>query len=316
MASDGTKLVSVIIPVWNGQETIDRAISSALQQEGVDVEVVVTDDCSTDNTASIVQGFGDSRVRYGKTSKNSGPSAARNLGLATARGAYISVLDADDYFEPGRMQRLVGVLENSDAALVADNMTLLNATTGEKSRYLENCDNKEPRRISLDEYFVENRLFDSRRAFGYMKPVFRADFIKNNNLSYDETLRIGEDFCLVSEIMALGGQFLLVSEPGYVYTIWQTNSTSGRMKIAPIETMIAADNRFREKYFQKLTAKEKDAANLRRRTLDEGLAYIKALNALKARKLVDAGKALAGAPTALRHLKMTLRTYWRRLAHA
>ena len=134
MASDGTKLVSVIIPVWNGQETIDRAISSALQQEGVDVEVVVTDDCSTDNTASIVQGFGDSRVRYGKTSKNSGPSAARNLGLATARGAYISVLDADDYFEPGRMQRLVGVLENSDAALVADNMTLLNATTGEKSR--------------------------------------------------------------------------------------------------------------------------------------------------------------------------------------
>ena len=149
-----------------------------------------------------------------------------------------------------------------------------------------------------------------------MKPVFRADFIKNNNLSYDETLRIGEDFCLVSEIMALGGQFLLVSEPGYVYTIWQTNSTSGRMKIAPIETMIAADNRFREKYFQKLTAEEKDAANLRRRTLDEGLAYIKALNALKARKLVDAGKALAGAPTALRHLKMTLRTYWRRLAHA
>jgi glycosyltransferase involved in cell wall biosynthesis len=107
-------LVSVVIPAYNAERTLRATIESALHQSLQDVEVVVVDDGSTDGTASIAQAFGG-RVRCISVA-NGGVSEARNTGIAVAEGRYVAFLDADDIWEPDKLQRQVPLLEaNPDA---------------------------------------------------------------------------------------------------------------------------------------------------------------------------------------------------------
>lgn len=103
-------LVSVIIPVYNGELFIADAISSIRRQRHKPVEIVVVDDGSTDGTAAIVRGLGPG-VQYVRQA-NSGPPAARNRGLQLARGDVIGFLDADDLWTDVKLElqlpRLLG----------------------------------------------------------------------------------------------------------------------------------------------------------------------------------------------------------------
>lgn len=91
--------VSVIIPTYNRCELLKRAIRSVLEQTFNDYEIIIIDDCSTDNTKQVVQDFNDKRITYFKMPKNSGGSIRpRQIGLGIASGEYIAVLDDDDYW--------------------------------------------------------------------------------------------------------------------------------------------------------------------------------------------------------------------------
>jgi glycosyltransferase involved in cell wall biosynthesis len=93
--------ISVVIPVFNGEGTIARAIGSALSQDPQPFDVVVVDDGSTDGTRAVAGRFGE-RVRF-VTQPNAGAAAARNRALREARGEFVAFLDADDEFLPGRL---------------------------------------------------------------------------------------------------------------------------------------------------------------------------------------------------------------------
>lgn len=95
--------VSVVIPTYNRAGLVARAIRSALAQTFEDFEVVVVDDGSIDDTERVVEGFGDSRLRYIRRPENGGEAAARNTGVETARGTYIAFLDADDEWLPEKL---------------------------------------------------------------------------------------------------------------------------------------------------------------------------------------------------------------------
>lgn len=95
--------ISVVIPAYNRAATIARCIESALAQDFPSFEVVVADDCSTDSTRDIVAGYDDPRVRLVVRDRNGGAAAARNTGVAAARGRYIAFLDSDDVFLPGKL---------------------------------------------------------------------------------------------------------------------------------------------------------------------------------------------------------------------
>lgn len=109
--------VSVVVPCFNGARYLREAIDGALAQTYGDVEVVVADDGSTDDSVAIVASYGE-RVR-GLRQANAGPSAARNLALRSATGEFVALLDADDRFHPDKLARQVDVLRaRPDASIV------------------------------------------------------------------------------------------------------------------------------------------------------------------------------------------------------
>ncbi|WP_178917291.1 glycosyltransferase family 2 protein [Natronomonas gomsonensis] len=102
--TDDAPLVSVIIPVYNRAGVLRRAIDSALAQTVEDIEVLVVDDGSTDDTAAVVGDY-DDRVRYLPHDRNRGRSAARNTGIDAATGEYVAFLDSDDRWLPHKLER-------------------------------------------------------------------------------------------------------------------------------------------------------------------------------------------------------------------
>jgi glycosyltransferase involved in cell wall biosynthesis len=100
-AANRDELVSVIVPAYQAEAYLEEALESALAQDHRDVEVVVVDDGSTDRTAEIALAHGVHVLRQ----PNRGPAAARNAGVAVARGAFITILDADDVWPTDRLSR-------------------------------------------------------------------------------------------------------------------------------------------------------------------------------------------------------------------
>lgn len=102
-------LVSVIIPAYNAERFLTRAMRSALAQTYPHLELIVVDDGSTDGTAGIIRAFRDGRVRH-LSQPNRGQGAARNLGIRASTGRYVTFLDADDVYLPQKVERQVGFL--------------------------------------------------------------------------------------------------------------------------------------------------------------------------------------------------------------
>jgi teichuronic acid biosynthesis glycosyltransferase TuaG len=99
-------LVSIVTPVFNASKYLEEVYVSLQQQTHTDWEWLVTDDFSTDNSLSILQGISsrDSRVRVFQNDQNSGPSVSRNRGIMESRGEYIAFLDADDTWLPNKLE--------------------------------------------------------------------------------------------------------------------------------------------------------------------------------------------------------------------
>lgn len=105
-------LVSVIIPAYNAAHFLSETINSVLSQTYQNIELLIVDDGSADDSAALVKGFEDERIRYWHK-KNSGVSDTRNFGIIQAKGAYIAFLDADDLFLPHNLEKKVLFLENN-----------------------------------------------------------------------------------------------------------------------------------------------------------------------------------------------------------
>ncbi|MEQ8972795.1 MAG: glycosyltransferase [Coleofasciculus sp. C1-SOL-03] len=115
-------LVSVIIPVFNGEKTIRETIESVLQQTVADFELMVINDGSTDNTLSVISQIKDSRLKVFSYA-NAGLAASRNRGISQATGTYISFIDADDLWTADKLEAQIKALEANPQAGVAYSWT-------------------------------------------------------------------------------------------------------------------------------------------------------------------------------------------------
>lgn len=122
-------LISVVIPTYNREALILRAVNSALSQRGVTVEVIVVDDGSTDGTEAVLQARNDARIRYVRIDHR-GACAARNRGIREARGRWIAFLDSDDVWHDDKLETQLRQLRESGADVVACAMQHIETDTG------------------------------------------------------------------------------------------------------------------------------------------------------------------------------------------
>lgn len=116
----GGKEISVIIPTYNRENSIHRAISSVLQQTFQDFELIIVDDGSQDGTLDLIKTITDPRIKVVRHSKNSGTAEARNTGVKSSLGRYVAFLDSDDEWLPEKISRQMEVLRNREEEIIAN----------------------------------------------------------------------------------------------------------------------------------------------------------------------------------------------------
>lgn len=114
---DQTELCSIIMPAYNSEKYISEAIESVLKQTYTNWELLIVNDCSTDNTEEIIKSYQQrkTKIKLINQKENQGVANARNTGIQNAKGKYIAFLDADDIWREEKLQKQIQILQNSNA---------------------------------------------------------------------------------------------------------------------------------------------------------------------------------------------------------
>jgi succinoglycan biosynthesis protein ExoU len=207
--------------------------------------VVVVDDGSTDDTASVARSAddGSGRLQVLHLPHNLGPAAARNRGVRASSAPFLTVLDADDYWLPGRLAALMAEIKDHD--FVADD--LLRVTEGredETPTSLVDGAMRLPADLTLAQFVLGNvsRRGRDRQELGFLKPLIRRSFLQEHQLAYDESLRLGEDFVLYAQALLRGARFRLIPACGYV-AVERAASISGSHGAAELAALAKASER-------------------------------------------------------------------------
>ena len=243
--------MSVVVPVFNGERTVHRAVESILRQRGVDLEVLVVDDGSTDGTLREVRGVSDPRVRAIPMDVNAGACVARNAGLRDAVGEWVTFADSDDWMERERLSELLQVAADAYADVVADDLywTPHTARPGPdggavgpdgsplalSSLFSPSLRATLPRAMGAAEFVAGNLPGRRRLNLGLIKPLFRRAFLAEHQLVWDESVRYGQDTAFYTDVLAAGARCVLSPYVGYYYV---TNPT-GISKRAPALDAVA-----------------------------------------------------------------------------
>ncbi len=129
-------LVSVVMPVYNGEKYIQKAVDSVLAQE-VSLELIIIDDGSTDRTEEILEKYKNhEEIRCLKNKKNTGVSGSRNRGVKEARGTYVAFLDADDWWEKDKLKKQIALLEETGCVLCSTGRELVQPDGRSAGKYI------------------------------------------------------------------------------------------------------------------------------------------------------------------------------------
>lgn len=200
--------VSVVIAAYNAERSIARAAQSALNQRDVDVEVIVVDDSSTDATRAICEQLVNTypALRVISLPRNSGPSVARNTGIASSRGRWISILDADDSYEPTRLSKLVLFAEERDLDIVTDALIVISAEAEEKKTVDPYPGHRDLSAVTVKQFLLADMPGRLSFGAGYLKPVFRRDTLRGLGLRYEASVRVAEDALMIFNCLTMGAR--------------------------------------------------------------------------------------------------------------
>jgi succinoglycan biosynthesis protein ExoU len=248
MTTDDTT-IAVIIAAFSAEATIGRAVASALAQKHV-AEVVVIDDASRDGTADAARRAddGSGRLAVIGLAKNAGPARARNIALDKVRSDCVCVLDADDYFLPDRMERLLRAGAGAPWDMLADDIIIVpEELEGTGSPRLSPDGAGEAITLDLASFAAGDILptWSPRGGLGFLKPILSRRFMQEHALRYDETLRLGEDYALYVCALMAGARFRLVGACGYVAverrgSISSSHATEDLARLAAFEARTLA----------------------------------------------------------------------------
>ena len=200
-------MVSVIIPTYNRANVIETSVESVLNQTYTDIEVIIVDDGSDDNTKEIIDGINDTRIKYMRSSVNRGQSFARNVGIRRAKGEFIAFQDSDDVWLPDKLERQMKCFEdNPSCGLVYCMFEYQNSLDGKKIVY-------PPADVPLDVKtgWIFNNMFGGN-LIDMPTIIIRKDILKTTGFlneqidcleDFEWLLRVTKNYpvCMVEDIL-------------------------------------------------------------------------------------------------------------------
>jgi len=239
--------ITVVIPSYNSAATIEAAVESALAQT-IPVNIIVVDDGSKDETVSKVQQLANQNTNLTLIvqPKNSGPSAARNRAISEVKNGWIAILDADDYMDPDRLRKMLDVGVNEQLDMVADDLVRVPAIPQPASGTRLWADQAIGLvRMDAGMFALENlnARTGSRRELGYLKPIIRTEFLTTNAISYNEDMRLSEDYDIYMRCLLAGARFGLIDPCGY-FSVDYPNSLSKEFASADLRRVLDRDREY------------------------------------------------------------------------
>jgi len=204
------KKVSVIVPVYNVEKYIDKCLSSLVNQSLTDIEIIVVNDGTQDNSQKIIDKY---KKKYPKLIKsiikeNGGQGSARNLGLTLARGEYISYVDSDDYIELDMLLKMYNKAKESDSDIVVCNNSLVT----ENYEFICN----EIYKSNLEIFTAKenpNILFDKTAVWN---KIYKTSFLKELNIEF-RSKKWYEDLDFSIIVLLNAKKISIVNDPLYCY---------------------------------------------------------------------------------------------------
>lgn len=177
--------ISVLMSVYNGETFVKEAIDSVLNQTFKDFEFIIFDDCSTDNSAQIIENYQDERIIFIKNQQNRGLTVNLHEGMNLAKGKYVARMDADDICMPNRFQKQFDFLESHPEISILGSAVVFFDDTGKEIL------GTQP--LTHDEIIIELLL-----GFTMLHPsvIMRLEDMRHHDLNYDTHFRYSQDFDL------------------------------------------------------------------------------------------------------------------------
>lgn len=300
--------VSVVIPCFNGAAFVEKAVRSVLAQSHADLECIVVDDASTDASPLVLKRLAaaDPRVVVLTQRSNGGASRARNLGLDAATGDFVTVLDADDLYQPDRLAGLLALATATEADVVVDNQSVRwYPDGGHLYAAFSFLTGDQPVAITQETFFEHSGSSAASLSTGFMKPMIRRDFLETHELRYDPRLSVGEDFHLFARMMARRPRFFGTAAATYVY--YRRRGSLSFAGVTPLRAMAALTRELVAAERPRLSPRSIALAEARAGELDAMAEVSDFSRALKAGRICAAVAALARHPRLAARLPRVLK---------
>lgn len=185
-------MVSIIMPSWNTGRLIAESIQSVIDQTYPNWELLIVDDCSTDNTDEVVGKFHDERIRYFHNERNSGAALTRNHALQKARGEWIAFLDSDDLWMPEKLEHQLSFMKENHYVLSYTEYEKIDEDSQPLNIYVSGPEKVSRRRMYHYDYIGQLTMMYSAKYFGQVQI---KDIKKNNDYAIRLQLYKKPDTC-------------------------------------------------------------------------------------------------------------------------
>lgn len=209
------KKISVIVPVYNTEQYLKRCLDSIINQNFQDIEIIIVNDSSTDNSLEIINEYlkQDNRIILINKEKNEGLSAARNSGIEIAKGEYILHIDSDDWIEQNYFKEMYKFTIKNKADIVI-------------SDYYEDYDNKNIRYIQgqkeiydiqINKFKAIENIFLFRGSTSVWNKLIKTELYKKNEITHPQGISLGEDLAVVPKLLYYSEKIIKLNKAYYHY---------------------------------------------------------------------------------------------------
>ena len=243
-------LVSIVIPCFNAALYIKKTLDSILSQNDIDIEIIIVDDGSTDQSKKIVDTISNEKIKY-YYQTNEGVSTARNLGFSHAKGKYVVFFDADDLMQKDYIKELVSFIEKEN----------LDFVSGKVQKFNENGILSNIYRGVSNNAFEEILLYNINVVTCPSIYLFKKEFLLRNHLTFNTHLSSTADRFFLLQCALAGKTGIAIGQSKVYYRI-SVNSMSGKLT-----KQLVLDN---ENYYRELMQYNFISSSFKKKVLKKG----------------------------------------------